>query len=64
MKKLVVVLFFFTALFQTNVFAQETSKKVMVVYGSDQCHHCLDTKEYLKKNNIDFGVRVYIYLYV
>jgi len=29
-------------------------KKVMLVYGSDACHHCTDTKKYLKENNIEF----------
>ena len=29
-------------------------KKVMIVYGSDECHHCIDTKKYLKENNIEF----------
>jgi glutaredoxin 3 len=28
--------------------------KVMIVYGSDECHHCTDTKAFLKENNIDF----------
>ena len=54
MKKLALFLFFFIALFQTDLSAQEASKKVMIVYGSDECHHCIDTKAYLKKNNIDF----------
>lgn len=53
MKKLI-LLFFFTALFQQDIIAQEVSKKVMIVYGSDECYHCIDTKVYLKKNNIDF----------
>lgn len=28
--------------------------KKLIVYGSDTCHYCLDTKAYLKKNNITF----------
>ena len=54
MRKIALFLFFFVALFHTDLSAQETSKKVMIVYGSDECHHCIDTKAYLKKNNIDF----------
>lgn len=54
MKKLALLVFFFTVLFQTELSAQETSKKVMIVYGSNECHHCIDTKDYLKKNNIEF----------
>ncbi|WP_298119061.1 glutaredoxin family protein [Flavobacterium sp.] len=54
MRKIVLFLFFFIALSSNELAAQETSKKVMIVYGSDECHHCTDTKAYLKKNNIDF----------
>lgn len=25
-----------------------------IVYGSDECHHCIDTKAFLTKNNISF----------
>lgn len=32
---------------------QESLKK-MIVYGSDTCHYCLDTKAYLKERNVDF----------
>jgi glutaredoxin 3 len=28
--------------------------KKLIVYGSDTCHYCLDTKAYLKKIKIDF----------
>lgn len=28
--------------------------KKMIVYGSDTCHYCIDTKAYLKERNIDF----------
>lgn len=31
-----------------------TKEKKMVVYGSDTCHYCLDTKSFLIKNNIKF----------
>lgn len=34
--------------------ATKPEKKVMIVYGSDECHHCTDTKKYLKENNIEF----------
>ncbi len=54
MKKIVLLLFFLTTLVSFEAVAQETLKKVMIVYGSDECHHCIDTKAYLKKNNIDF----------
>ncbi|PKQ45367.1 glutaredoxin family protein [Confluentibacter flavum] len=28
--------------------------KKMIIYGSDTCHYCLDTKAYLKERKIDF----------
>lgn len=31
---------------------EKTNK--MVVYGSDTCHYCIDTKKYLKEKKIDF----------
>lgn len=32
---------------------QKQSKKI-IVYGSDTCHYCIDTKAYLKEKKIDF----------
>jgi len=32
----------------------ETEKNVIIVYGSDTCHYCIDTKQYLKENKINF----------
>jgi len=63
MKKSVVIFLFFITLFNTNLFAQESPKSttdkssektIMIVYGSDECHHCIATKKYLKENNIEF----------
>lgn len=34
--------------------AQEVSKKTIIIYGSDECHHCTDTKAFLKEKKIDF----------
>lgn len=36
-----------------NLTSQEELKKI-IVYGSDSCHYCIDTKTYLKEKNIDF----------
>jgi glutaredoxin 3 len=33
---------------------QISNKNVMIVYGSDDCHHCIDTKTFLKDNKIEF----------
>ncbi|KAA5827781.1 glutaredoxin family protein [Algibacter amylolyticus] len=33
--------------------AKENLKKI-IVYGSDTCHYCIDTKAYLKSKKIDF----------
>lgn len=37
-----------------SVIAQEVSKKTIIIYGSDECHHCTDTKAFLKEKKIDF----------
>lgn len=34
--------------------ATQKELKKMIIYGSDTCHYCLDTKAYLKEKNIDF----------
>jgi len=61
MKKSIVLLFFMAILGSNNLSAQESQitttkseKTLMIVYGSDECHHCTDTKKYLKENNIEF----------
>lgn len=36
-----------------KVVAQKQTKK-LIVYGSDTCHYCIDTKAYLKERSIDF----------
>lgn len=62
MKKSVALFFFFMFFAGNNLSAQEnqaktttkSEKTVMIVYGSDECHHCTDTKKYLKENNIEF----------
>lgn len=33
---------------------KESKKQKMIVYGSDSCHSCLDTKAFLKEKNIKF----------
>ena len=63
MKKITYLLLFFFAFFQFNLNAQaeikpekkvETTKKVIFVYGSADCHYCTDAKNILIKNKIDF----------
>jgi glutaredoxin len=35
--------------------AKKTQKQEkIIVYGSDTCHYCIDTKAYLKEKNINF----------
>ncbi|WP_298550042.1 glutaredoxin family protein [uncultured Algibacter sp.] len=31
-----------------------SSQNKLIVYGSDTCHYCIDTKAYLKERNVDF----------
>ena len=33
---------------------KERKKEKMIVYGSDSCHSCIDTKAFLKQKNIKF----------
>lgn len=63
MKILLIPIFIYFSLFETNLFAQvdinlekkvETIKKVIFVYGSSDCHYCTDAKNILIKNKIDF----------
>lgn len=34
--------------------AQKAGQSVIIVYGSNDCHHCTDTKKYLTEHNIAF----------
>ncbi len=61
MKKSVALLFFLVLVTSSGLFAQDgksntatSEKKVLIVYGSDECHHCTDTKKYLRENKIEF----------
>ncbi len=59
MNKIIVLLILFFGLCNSEVIAQEVQKetpkaKAIIIYGSDDCHHCTDTKAFLKENNIDF----------
>ena len=52
---LLVVLFFTTLNSQTRIVLHELQKhEIMIVYGSDTCHYCIDTKEYLIEKKVDF----------
>ena len=58
LKKIICILFLLVGI--STLVAQEKPKKsepkstVLVVYGSDSCHHCIDTKLFLKNNSINF----------
>jgi glutaredoxin 3 len=63
MKKIVYLFLLFFTLFQINLNAQtisktervdEKRKKVILIYGSPDCHYCIDTKNILIENKIDF----------
>lgn len=59
MKNLAFLIFFFVTTSYGNLMAQEvqnktTEKAAMIVYGSDDCHHCINTKKYLSEHNIPF----------
>ena len=48
MKFIISILFFF---FIAQNHKGSTS---IIIYGSDTCHYCLETKEFLKTNNVAF----------
>jgi glutaredoxin len=63
MKKITYLLLFFFAFFQFNLNAQaitkpeklvEKTKKVIIIYGSPDCHYCTNAKNILFENKIDF----------
>lgn len=63
MIKIVYLFLLFFTLFQINLNAQviseqeksnEKAKKIILIYGSPNCHYCIDAKNILIENKIDF----------
>jgi glutaredoxin len=59
MKKITFLFLLFFFFFQFNLNAQaiakpEKTKKVIIIYGSPDCHYCTDAKNILIENKIDF----------
>jgi len=63
MKKIAYLISLFFILFQFNLNAQtiakpekldEKIKKIILIYGSSNCHYCTDAKNILIENKIDF----------
>lgn len=59
MKNILLFCFFLSAMFTTEVFGQENNQNSnksdsIIIYGSDECHHCIETKAFLKDKNIAF----------
>lgn len=58
MKQLIITLLLLTTLHSNSQEVRqqnkESKKEIMIVYGSDSCHSCLDTKAFLKEKNIKF----------
>jgi glutaredoxin 3 len=63
MKRITYLFLLFFSLFQFNLNAQaiakaekldQETKKVILIYGSPDCHYCIDTKNILIENKIDF----------
>ena len=49
-------MFLIFGMFSPNA-QQKATKPVVnkvIIYGSDECHHCTDTKAFLTQNNISF----------
>lgn len=49
-------LFFMTLNSQTKLLSDDLSQeqKTIIVYGSDTCHYCTDTKVFLKEKKVKF----------
>jgi glutaredoxin len=54
MKKISIIFLFFFGLINHSIMAQEVTTKTIVIYGSDECHHCIETKAFLKEKKIEF----------
>jgi glutaredoxin 3 len=56
MKKISYLILLIFGMFSANAQQKNTSPVVnkVIIYGSDECHHCADTKVFLKQNNISF----------
>ena len=59
MKKLFFLILLFFGIAQNELIAQETQQKstdqkTIIIYGSDECHHCIETKAFLKEKKMDF----------
>ena len=56
MKKIIYLMFLIFGIFSANAQQKNTKPVVnkVIIYGSDECHHCTDTKAFLTQNNISF----------
>lgn len=58
MKYLVLIIVFLVSLESSSQDLNNDTKlqkqDIIIVYGSDTCHYCIDTKTYLKERKIDF----------
>jgi glutaredoxin 3 len=57
MKKISYLMFLIFGIFSANAQQKHTTPVVnkVIIYGSDECHHCTDTKAFLTQNNISFA---------
>lgn len=56
MKKIIYLTLLIFGTFSVNAQQKNTKPeaKKVIVYGSDACHHCIDTKAFLTQNKISF----------
>lgn len=56
MKKIIYLTLLIFGIFSANAQQKNTKSDVnkVIIYGSDDCHHCTDTKAFLTQNNISF----------
>lgn len=59
MKNLLFFCFLFIVILNSEVFSQQNNQNkekstAIIIYGSYECHHCIETKVYLKEKKISF----------
>lgn len=51
---LLLFLFYSYPAFSQEIKANEIKNSKMIIYGSDTCHYCVDTKKYADEQNLKF----------
>lgn len=52
--RILILIFFFSSQLLAQGISETQSQQVLIVYGSDTCHYCIETKEILTEKKINF----------